>query len=67
MWEQPECQQAGDVEMKRVICPLGLACPMDPHQRLDGKTVAGLVHFSDLQADISRLLPASVVADTEFY
>ena len=35
--------------------------------RLDGKTVAGLVHFSDLQADISRLLPASVVADTEFY
>lgn len=53
--------------MKRVICPLGLACPMDPHQRLDGKTVAGLVHFSDLQADISRLLPASVVADTEFY
>lgn len=40
---------------------------MDPHQRVDGKTFAGLVRFSNLQAAVGPLLWASVVADTEFY
>lgn len=65
--EQPEDQQAGDTRVKCVIHPTGLARPWDPTRGLMGRHLQGLVHFSNSQADVSPLLWALAVADTEFY